>query len=177
MEIIHFTNARVNPRLRRMMKKSPSLAAVCSSRVSQVLWQMIKVVLQVGLLSAIWVAMDVARVHFGWGMPAGLIGFGLLAVGLFTGLVKAQWLRVGTNWLLAEMLLFFVPAMLVVTEYPDLIRDQGLRILAVVVASTACVMAVTALAVDQVYRFELWLARRKSSAHVAHAAAHIPGKE
>lgn len=107
--------------------------------------------------------MDVLRQHFGWSMPAGLIGFGLLAVGLFSGLVKARWLQGGTNWLLAEMLLFFVPAMLVVTEYPDLIRHQGLRILAVIVASTACVMGVTALAVDRVYRFELWLARRKSS--------------
>jgi holin-like protein len=53
--------------------------------------------------------------------------------------------------------------MLVVTEYPDLIRHQGLRILAVIVTSTACVMAATALAVDRVYRFELWLARRRSS--------------
>ena len=133
----------------------------------QTLWPMAKAVLQVALLSAIWIAMDVLRQRFGWSMPAGLIGFALLAVGLFSGLVKAQWLQTGTNWLLAEMLLFFVPAMLVVTEYPELIRHQGLRILAVIVASTACVMAVTALAVDRVYRFELWLARRKSSRDAA----------
>ena len=137
----------------------------------QTLWPMAKAVLQVALLSAIWIAMDVLRQRFGWSMPAGLIGFALLAVGLFSGLVKAQWLQTGTNWLLAEMLLFFVPAMLVVTEYPDLIRQQGLRILVVIVASTACVMAVTALAVDRVYRFELWLARRKAHASTAKAAA------
>lgn len=136
------------------------------------IWQWAKAVLQVALLSAIWVAMDVLRQRFGWSMPAGLIGFALLAVGLFSGLVKAQWLQIGTNWLLAEMLLFFVPAMLIVTEYPDLIRHQGLRILAVIVASTACVMAATALAVDRVYRFELWLARRQSS-----RAAAAQGKE
>src|SRR2546427_7784037 len=29
----------------------------------------------------------------GWGMPAGLIGFALLATGLFSGLVKARWLQ------------------------------------------------------------------------------------
>ena len=133
----------------------------------QTLWPMAKAVLQVALLSAIWIAMDVLRQRFGWSMPAGLIGFALLAVGLFSGLVKAQWLQTGTNWLLAEMLLFFGPAMLVVTEYPDLIRHQGLRILAVIVASTACVMAVTALAVDRAYRFELWLARRQSSRDAA----------
>ena len=138
-----------------------------SYSLQQTLWPMAKAVLQIALLSAIWIAMDLLRQRFGWSMPAGLIGFALLAVGLFSGLVKAQWLQTGTNWLLAEMLLFFVPAMLVVTEYPDLIRHQGLRILAVIVASTACVMAVTALAVDRVYRFELWLARRQSSRDAA----------
>src|SRR5256885_10495242 len=48
------------------------------------------------------------------------------------------------------------------SEYTDLIQHQGLRILGVIVASTACVMAATALAVDRVYRLELWLARRRS---------------
>ena len=129
--------------------------------------QAAKAVLQVAVLSAIWIAMEALREHFGWSMPAGLIGFALLAIGLFSGVIKASWLQAGTDWLMAEMLLFFVPAMLVVTEYPDLIRHQGLRILAVIVASTACVMGVTALAVDRVYRFELWLARRKSSRDAA----------
>ena len=132
-------------------------------------WPLLRGVLQVGLLSAIWVAMEAVRAHFGWGMPAGLIGFALLAAGLFSGLVQARWLQGGTHWLLAEMLLFFVPAMLVVTEYTELIQHQGLRILAVIVASTACVMAATALAVDRVHRLELWLARRRSSRTGAHA--------
>ncbi|TKY21029.1 CidA/LrgA family protein, partial [Streptococcus pyogenes] len=35
--------------------------------------------------------------------------------------------------------------------------------LGVIVASTACVMAATALAVDRVYRLELGLARRRST--------------
>ena len=133
-----------------------------------------KAALQIAVLSAIWVAMDTLRQHFGWSMPAGLLGFALLAVGLFSGVVKASWLQAGTNWLMAEMLLFFVPAMLVVTEYTDLIRQQGFRILLVIVASTACVMVVTAFAVERVYRLELWLARRKSTAS-AHQA--LAGKE
>ena len=152
------------------MSKTAPLPSAALPRAPHAIWQFAKVVLQVGLLSSIWVAMDVLRQHFGWSMPAGLIGFGLLAVGLFSGLVKVQWLQGGTHWLLAEMLLFFVPAMLVVTEYGDLVRHQGLRILAVIIASTACVMVVTALAVDRVYRFELWLAHRRLCrlSHAAH---------
>ena len=146
-----------------MLNLSRPVSVLPVVRWGHALRQPLQVVLQVTLLSAIWVAMDVARQHFGWSMPAGLIGFGLLATGLFSGLVKVQWLKQGTNWLLAEMLLFFVPAVLVVTEYPELIANQGLRILAVIVSSTLCVMVATAWAVDKVYRLELWLSRRRSS--------------
>ncbi|WP_205904671.1 CidA/LrgA family protein [Diaphorobacter sp. HDW4A] len=152
------------------MSSSTSIALAHAPAWLAALRQGARIVLQIVLLSSIWAAMDLARQRFGWSMPAGLIGFGLLAVGLFTGLVKVQWLRGGTHWLLAEMLLFFVPAMLVITEYGDLVCHQGLRILAVIVASTACVMVVTALAVDRVYRLELWLARRRST-HDAHRAS------
>ena len=158
------------------LSEVPALqSAAVPSRWVQAGKQVAKVVLQIAVLSAIWVAMDVLRQHFGWSPPAGLMGFALLAVGLFSGLVKSQWLQSGTNWLMGEMLLFFVPAMLVVTEYPDLIRHQGLRILAVIVTSTACVLAVTAVAVDRVYRFELWLARRKSTraVHALQAGAAL----
>lgn len=163
MEIIHFTNLSRNPRLRSMSSLIASVSSLSLQRSLLSLQHLFKVVLQVVVLSCIWLSMDVLRQHFGWSMPAGLIGFGLLAAGLFSGVIKVQWLKGGTNWLLAEMLLFFVPAVLVVTEYPELIQNQGLRILAVIISSTLCVMVATAWAVDSVYRLELLLARRRSS--------------
>ena len=163
MEIIHFTNLSRNPRLRSMSSLIASVSSLSLQRSLLSLQHLFKVVLQVVVLSCIWLSMDVLRQHFGWSMPAGLIGFGLLAAGLFSGVIKVQWLKGGTNWLLAEMLLFFVPAVLVVTEYPELIQNQGLRILAGIISSTLCVMVATAWAVDRVYRLELLLARRRSS--------------
>lgn len=163
MEIIHFTNLSRNPRLRSMSSLIASVSSLSLQRSLLSLQHLFKVVLQVVVLSCIWLSMDVLRQHFGWSMPAGLIGFGLLAAGLFSGVIKVQWLKGGSNWLLAEMLLFFVPAVLVVTEYPELIQNQGLRILAVIISSTLCVMVATAWAVDRVYRLELLLARRRSS--------------
>ena len=106
------------------------------------------VVLQVGVLSAIYLAMEALRRHFGWGMPAGLMGFALLALGLFSGWVKPAWLQRGTNWLLADMLLFFVPAVLAVLEHREFLGLIGLKILCLIVLSTALVMVVTAGVVD-----------------------------
>lgn len=163
MEIIHFTNLSRNPRLRAMSFLNSADPLFSMHRGLPRLQHALVVWLQVVVLSGIWLGMDMLRQHLGWSMPAGLMGFGLLAAGLFSGVIKVQWLRGGTNWLLAEMLLFFVPAVLVVTEYPALIQHQGLRILAVIVVSTLCVMVATAWAVDRVYRLELWLARRRSS--------------
>lgn len=117
--------------------------------------------LQVLLLSGIWLAAEALRSHMGWNMPAGLIGFAVLALALFSHAAKACWFASGTRWLLSEMLLFFIPAMLVVVNYGELVRSQGLRILLVIVLSTICVMAATAVVVDAVYRLELRLAQRK----------------
>ena len=163
MGIIHFTNLGVNPRLQSMSSLIASVSHFSVQRSLASVQRCLQVMVQVIVLSSIWLGMDVARQHFGWSMPAGLLGFALLAAGLFSGVIKVQWLKGGTNWLLAEMLLFFVPAVLVVTEYPELIAHQGLRIVAVIIASTLCVMVATAWAVDRVYRLELWLARRRSS--------------
>ncbi len=123
------------------------------------------VVWQVLLLSAIWAAAQWLCSRWDLPLPAGLLGCALLALGLFSKLVPVRWLAAGTRWLLADMLLFFIPAMLVVLNYADLVRSQGLRIVAVIVLSTACVMAVTAWVVDKVYRLELLLARRQRQQH------------
>ena len=149
---------------------SPSLAQHAPAADTRV-HQLAATAWQVLLLSAIWLAAEAVRSHMGWGIPAGLIGFSALAMGLFSGLVQPHWLARGTRWLLADMLLFFIPAMLVVVDYGDLVRHQGLRILAVIVLSTTSVMVVTALTVDAVYRLELRLAQRKRSQQRVQAAA------
>nr|WP_274695889.1 CidA/LrgA family protein [Vibrio aestuarianus] len=86
-----------------------------------------------------------------------------LTVPLQFRVVRVDWLRKGATWLLAEMLLFFVPAVVAVVNYQDIVQQDGLRILAVLIASTMVVIAVTAWVVDKVYRIELKLARRKSN--------------
>lgn len=120
---------------------------------------------QIALLAAIWLLADIAVRTLHLPLPANLTGMLLLLVCILLRVVKAQWFSAGARWLLAEMLLFFVPAVVAVVNYQELLLQEGWRIMVVLIVSTVLVLGTTALVVDRVYRLELKLARR-SRRHV-----------
>lgn len=123
----------------------------------------VRVVLQVVLLTGIWLGAEWLSACWLPQLPAGVLGMFLLLCALLGRLLPLSWFRQGARWLLAEMLLFFIPAVIAVVKYPTVMRQQGLAILLVIVLSTLFVMAVTALTVDGVYRLELLWRRRRWS--------------
>jgi holin-like protein len=90
-----------------------------------------------------------------WPIPGGVIGLGLLLAAFATGWIKPAALQLGAGLLMAEMLLFFIPALMSMLDYGALLRSDGLRILAVIACSTLLVMLVTALTVEAVCRWSL----------------------
>lgn len=132
-------------------------------RNSQRVKNNLQTVVQVVALSMIWFLADFLVSTFHIPLPANLTGMLLLLTLVIIRVVKVDWLRKGATWLLAEMLLFFVPAVIAVVNYQELMQQQGLRIMAVLVISTIMVIAITAWTVDKMYRLELILARRKSN--------------
>ena len=122
--------------------------------------QWLRIPFQIGLLAAIWFLADCAVRYFHLPLPANVTGMPALLALILLGWVRVEWFRAGAGWLLAEMLLFFVPAVVAVVNYQDLLLQEGWRIGLVLVISTTLVLGVTALVVDRLYRFELWLCRR-----------------
>ncbi|MBL4281702.1 CidA/LrgA family protein [Vibrio fluvialis] len=118
---------------------------------------------QIAVLALIWFIADFLVKECHLPIPANLTGMLLLLALVFTHVVNVDWLRKGATWLLAEMLLFFVPAVVAVVNYQDLMKQEGLRIMVVLILSTIAVIASTAWVVDKLYRFELKMARRKSN--------------
>ncbi|WP_338558867.1 CidA/LrgA family protein [Erwinia sp. E_sp_B04_7] len=94
-------------------------------------------------------------------LPANIVGMLLLLALILLRVLPLNWVKAGSRWLLAEMLLFFVPAVVAVVNYSQLLRVEGWRIMLVIGISTLLVLATTALVVDRVYRLEIWLAERK----------------
>ncbi|CAD5198583.1 CidA/LrgA family protein [Pseudomonas sp. FEN] len=105
---------------------------------------------QVGALFAAWS-------H--WPIPGGVIGLALLLLAFATGWVKPATLQRGAGLLMAEMLLFFIPALMSLLDYGAMVRQDGWRILLVIGASTLAVMLATAFTVEFVCR---WSARREA---------------
>lgn len=91
----------------------------------------------------------------GWPIPGGVMGLGLLLLLFACGVLKSATLQLGAGWLMAEMLLFFIPALMSLLDYGSLVRSEGWRILLVIAVSTLMVMVVTALTVELVCRWRL----------------------
>ncbi|MDU1669697.1 MAG: GNAT family N-acetyltransferase, partial [Bradyrhizobium sp.] len=63
-------------------------------------------------------------------LPANLVGMVLMLTLILCRALPLNWVRAGARWLLAEMLLFFVPAVVAVVNYAQLLMVDGWRIFA-----------------------------------------------
>ncbi|WP_029002458.1 CidA/LrgA family protein [Azorhizobium doebereinerae] len=109
---------------------------------------------QVVALAGVWFVSDTATRAAGLPVPGGVIGMLALLALFGTGLLKVHSVSGGARWLLAEMLLFFVPSVLAVLDHQEFMGAVGLKIAAVIVVGTVLVMGATAMTVDLCYRWQ-----------------------
>lgn len=117
--------------------KTRARAALAGSPVAQII-----------VLALFWAAGSGVAHLAGAPVPGSLIGMlGLLGL-LACGALDPRLVERGAAWLLAEMLLFFVPAVVALLAHPELLGFTGVKVLLVILASTVMVMLVTALTVE-----------------------------
>ena len=99
------------------------------------------------IILAVWSCAYVLQKLLNLPVASGVLGFFLL---LF--LLEMKWLKLahverGADLLLAELLLFFIPPVVGVIQYQDLLITSGWKILLVILISTALVMMVSVYSV------------------------------
>jgi len=114
-----------------------------------------RLLIELAVLLVLFLLGGQLAVWFGWPIPGGVMGLALLLVLFASGTLKPAMLQLGAGWLMAEMLLFFIPALMSLLDYGSLLRDEGWRILLVIAVSTLLVMVVTAVTVELVCRWSL----------------------
>lgn len=128
---------------------------VALKRVSLAVVRRLQVPAQVVLYAGLFIFAQYLVQWFHLPLPANLIGMLLMLALIACRILPLAWVRAGARWLLAEMLLFFVPAVVAVVNYSQLLLVEGWRIFAVIALSTLMVLGATAWVVDKVYRFEV----------------------
>lgn len=127
---------RIKARLRWLFRRHPHMARL----------------LQVLALTSLWGVGQLLAALTHLPVPGSVLALAALLILLRSGTVPSWLLSRGADWLLAEMLLFFIPAVMVLPRYAMLFLQDGLRLLSLMLVGSVLVMAGSALAVDLVWR-------------------------
>ena len=119
---------------------------------------------QVALICALLWLSNLVVAYLGLPVPGSVLGLGILALLLMTGVIPEKIVAFGAAWLMADMLLFFIPPVVAVLKYRDLLASTGIGLFAILIFGTATVMVGTAWVVDRVFAFEHRRAQEKHHA-------------
>ncbi|GGA30703.1 CidA/LrgA family protein [Paenibacillus physcomitrellae] len=97
-------------------------------------------IVQVAVLFLISMAMNKVTELLHLKIPGSILGIIVVFILLQTKVIKLAWIERGANWLLAELLLFFIPSAVGIMQYIPMLENDGLQILLVVIFSTVIVM-------------------------------------
>jgi holin-like protein len=113
------------------------------------------VLLQCLVLVAFWLAgeMIVKALHLP--VPGSVLGFFGLLICLLFRWIPVSWVQHGSTGMLKHLSLFFVPAMLAVVKYKELVSFDGLKLVFATIAGTLTVMIGTALVVETSLRWRM----------------------
>lgn len=120
---------------------------------------------QILLVFAVWAVAEWLRRISGFPLSSGILGLLLMLALLFGRVLKVEMVAAGSKWLLGELVFFFIPIMVSVLQYRQLLAAQGWRIVLTIVVGTALVMISTALTLHYCNRLrrQLHHSRRRNA--------------
>lgn len=116
--------------------------------------RLLRTVWQVLLLIAVWYVCDLLAGWLQLPFSGGVVGLLLMVALLMTGVLRPAVVEHGAEWLLSNMLLFFIPLIVSVVQFTSLLERQGLRLFAAIGIGFIAVLLATALTVEWVCRLE-----------------------
>lgn len=83
-------------------------------------------------------------------IPASMFGLIILFLALYLKIIKLEWVEKGAKWLMAELLLFFVPSAVGIVNYDEILSLQGAEIVVLIGISTMIVLGMTAIVAEKI---------------------------
>ena len=93
-------------------------------------------------------------------LPPSVIGFILLFICLLLNWVKIEYIRDGASFLISFMLLFYIPPMIGIIEYPQLLSSTGFILVGAVIFSTLFALFITSIISQKIEKKEDMLKKK-----------------
>lgn len=134
------------------------MSSPSASKIQYVL----KVIAQLLFLIGLWWISALIQQYFHLPISAGVIGLILLLLALMSGMMKLVWIKSGADFILAELVLMFIPCVVGLVKYKQLFITQGWQLILAVVLGTLCVMVMTAYSVHFGFKLERKLQQKQN---------------
>lgn len=106
---------------------------------------------QVALFCLLSVFSSYLTKQFHLALPGSIVGIFILFFLLQTNILQLEWVELGANFLLAELLLFFIPSAVGIMKYQSLLLTDGPQILLAIISGTIIVMACAGLFANKLF--------------------------
>jgi len=116
--------------------------------------KLFKLVWQVVILCAISLTSNLFVAYTGIDFPGSILGILLLFVLLYFKWLPLAWIESGANFLIAELLLFFIPAAVGIIQFQDILESGWSELLTSIEGSIVFVLIFVGVATE-------WIVRRK----------------
>ncbi|MGY5393587.1 CidA/LrgA family protein [Acinetobacter sp. NigerLNRRAM0016] len=143
-----------------------------SSPTASKIQYVLKVTAQLLFLIGLWWISALIQQYFHLPISAGVIGLILLLLALMSGMMKLVWIKSGADFILAELVLMFIPCVVGLVKYKHLFITQGWQLILAVVLGTLCVMVMTAYSVHFGFKLERKLQQKQNHRPSKKVEAH-----
>jgi len=114
--------------------------------------KLFKIVWQVMILCAISFASNFFVAYAGIDFPGSILGILLLFVLLYFKWLPLAWIESGANFLIAELLLFFIPAAVGIIQFQDILENGWSELLTSIEGSIIFVLIFVGVATEWIVR-------------------------
>ena len=105
------------------------------------------IIIQLGIIFGICLVSEAVSMLLPFSLPGSIVGMLLLLVLLLLKIIKKEQIQKASEFLLANLPFFFVPAVVGLINYLDILRANALKMIVVVVLSLVATFGATVWAV------------------------------
>jgi len=96
--------------------------------------------LQLAIVGLVWAVSEAVVRFTHLPVSSGVLGLFLMLALLGSGVIKVGMVERGAKWVLGELVFFFIPIMVSVLQYRDLLMSEGWQLVLTIAVGTALVM-------------------------------------